>query len=123
MGFGLLGLLVCVAVGMYIWSLSATTAVNTYNSSQETMERVLEHANQQLSEQTFQANRDPSKAAANTGQSNGNVGVAPISPAAPGIVTPPVGNPPANTPSLNKATEKVPLQMPDRGAGKLMDDM
>ena len=122
MGFGLLGLLVCVAIGIWMFSESAPQSVKSHNTGKETLEKALE-LGEQVSNQAYQRNRDLSGRPGANGASNGDIGVTPISPATPGIVTPSVTTPPSAVPSATKVTGNVPLQMPDHGAGALMKDM
>jgi len=113
MGFGLLGLLVTVGIMLYLWSLTAQTSVNSYKSSKEALDAIHE-LGVQRSEETFQANRDPRAAAdANAANSASNdPAPAPARNAAPSA-----------TPPLKKITDSIPRQMPDHGAGKLIEEM
>jgi len=119
-GAGLLGLLVTVAIVIWLFTESASVSVNSYNTGKDSLNKALE-LGEQVANQAYQRNRDPSQASPeNAGTSNHDLGVTPV---APGIVTPPVTDPPAAIPPAKTITKDVPLQMPDHGANKLIEDM
>jgi hypothetical protein len=136
-GIGLLALLVCVAIGMWMFSTTATVTTRSHKNAREALDQVLE-VGQRVSDQAYEANRDPSARrggdeAANTAApgevtnsgvaSNDGDGLSPVSPAASNIVTPPVNASPSPATTVKKIAELVPRQMPDHGVGKLIEEM
>jgi len=123
-GIGLLGLLVTVAIILYLSSITTTSSVKTYNQAEKDIDKALE-VGKEVSNQAYQANRDPSAKPSVTAQPAAPVqtGGTPVSPMAPGMVTPVTSDPPPAVPPAKKVTGNVPREMPDHGAGDMMKDM
>ena len=123
-GIGLLGLLITIGIMMYLFSLTSTSSVTSYKQAENGIDSALE-LGKEVSNQSYQANRDPSAKPTATLQPPAPVqtGGTPVSPMAPGIVTPMTSDPPPAVPSAKKVTANAPREMPDHGAGDLMKDM
>ena len=106
----MLGLLVCVAIVVWMWSEPASVSVKSYKTGTETLEKALE-LGEQRSEEAFQGNRDPSlKKALELGKNAANQANQRNRDSS------------QNTPAANGGASNQ-LQMPDHGVGKIIEEM
>ena len=117
MGLGLLGLLVTTGILVYVFWLSADTSMRSYNTSKDALDKAVQ-LSEQVAEQANQRTRDLSNANARNGATNNET----ASNGTDGD-TETNSTTPARTPPRRKITDNVPLQMPDHGAGAMMEEM
>ena len=130
-GIGLLGLLVTGGIMIWLFSDMASVSVDSYKSSKDALDAI-DKSSAQQAEEAYQRNRDPSGPATGNlnkalesaeklseemrqrhrdGGASGDIGVAPVSPATPVIVTPPVTAPQPNVTPVKRITNQVPRQI------------